>query len=436
MGSKPLDRWLLRRMDRPDVESPPGPEELRGWQLARLREAVIHARLHSPFYTRHLVGVDPLAIGSFEDFSRVPSITPETVRQAPERLLCVSQDEIARVVTLQSSGTTGQPKRIFNTGDDLEATTEFFNWGMRNMVGPGETAFVLMPGDRPGGVGRLLGKALSRFGAGAVSLGVLEDAETAVDRLLDEGASCIVGSPQHVNLMARAWEARGLSRERIRSVLLCWDSIPDAVASNCERIFGCGVFRHWGMIETGLGGAVECAPGSGMHLREAELYLEIVDPATGALQPDGEFGEMVVTTLLRRGMPLIRYRTGDVGRILPGPCPCGSPMRRLDSRIRRASAGVETGAGRLILEDLAESLYSLDGLGDFGAWFGNGVLRIKASGAGRTVAGNVRSALESVPVLRHALETEAIALEISFEEGFVPAVPGLGKRTIQIIPEN
>ena len=343
MGSKPLDRWLLRCMDRPDVESPPCPEELRGWQLARLREIVIHARQNSPFYARHLEKVDPLAIGSFEDFSRLPCITPETVREAPERLLCVSQDEITRVVTLQSSGTTGRPKRIFNTGDDLEATTEFFNWGMRNMVGQGETALVLMPGDRPGGVGRLLGKALSRFGAGAVSLGALEDAETAVDRLLDEGASCIVGSPPHVNLLARAWETRGLPPGQVRSVLLCWDSIPAAVARNCERIFGCGVFRHWGMIETGLGGAVECSPGSGMHLREAELYLEIVDPVTGALLPDGEFGEMVVTTPLRRGMPLIRYRTGDVGE---------HPARSLSLRQPHAAArlphseGVRRGGDR------------------------------------------------------------------------------------------
>ena len=433
---EPLDRWLLRRMGLPDEPSPPGSEQLRSWQLARLREIVIHARQNSPFYARHLEGIDPLSIGSFDDFSRLPHVTPETVLEAPEQLLCVSQDEIARVVTLQSSGTTGRPKRIFNTGEDLETTTEFFNWGMRNMVEPGETALVLLPGERPGGVGRLLGEALSRFGARVAVHGVLEDAKTAVDRFMEEGASCIVGSPPHVNLMARAWEARSLPRDRVRSVLLCWDAIPDAVARNCARIFGCGVFRHWGMIETGLGGAVECAPGSGMHLREAELFLEIVDPATGALMPDGEFGEMVVTTPLRRGMPMIRYRTGDVGRILPGPCPCGSPMRRLDPHIRRAGAGVETETGRFTLEDLAEPLYSLDGLGDFGAWYANGVLKVAACGADETVAEKIRPTLETVPTLRQSLEAEAVALEIFFEEGFVPVVPGLGKRTIQIIPEN
>jgi phenylacetate-coenzyme A ligase PaaK-like adenylate-forming protein len=432
----PLDRWLLLRMGLPDAPTPPSREELRDWQLARLRETVAHARQHSPFYARHLDNADPLAFGSLEDLSRLPAITPEDVREAPEKLLCVSQDEIARVVTLQSSGTTGRPKRIFNTGDDLEGTKEFFNWGMRNMVEPGETALVLLPGERPGGVGRLLGEALSRFGARVAAHGVLEDAEAAVDQLMDEGASCIVGSPAHVNLMACVWEARGLPRHRVKSVLLCWDAIPEAVVRNCTRIFGCRTFRHWGMIETGLGGAVECAPGSGMHLREAELYMEIVDPATGALLPDGEYGEMVVTTLLRRGMPLIRYRTGDTGRILPSPCSCNSPLRRIDPCIRRARAGMETGPVRFTLDDLAEPLYGLDGLGDFGAWLGNGLLRIKVSGADQAVAEKVRPTLETVPAVRQALKAETIALEIYFEEGFVPAVPGLGKRTIQIIPEN
>jgi phenylacetate-coenzyme A ligase PaaK-like adenylate-forming protein len=406
----------------------PSPGDVRRWQLDRLRDGVEHARTNSPFYASTLDGVDISSVDSPEAFSRLPMITPDDLRAGPERLLCVSQDEIARIVTLQSSGTTGQPKRIFNTQEDLEATIDFFDWGMRNLVEPGETALVLMPGERPGGVGRLLDEALSRFGARAVAHGIMENSADAVSHLLSVGASCIVGSAAHVNLIAREWQLRGLPKGMIRSILFCWDAVPDAVVRNAERIFGCRPFRHWGMIETGLGGAVECAPGSGMHLREADVYLEIVDPETGRLLPDGDVGEIVVSTPLRRGMPLIRYRTGDVGRILPGACSCGSPLRRLDASVCRESDGVRTEGGALALSALNERLYSIPGLGDFAVWLSGRTLRVRVSGD-EVVGQRVRETLAAEPALG-ANAGAGLRLDIEMNENTVPAVPGLGKRRI------
>lgn len=414
---------------------PPSKDALREWQLDRLRALIAHAQANSPFYERRLSGVDPASVRSVEDFSRLPTVSPDDLRGNPERFLCVSQDEIARVVTLQSSGTTGQPKRVFHTRDDLEATADYFDWGMRNLVGPGRTVLVLMPGERPGGVGRLLVDALSRSGARAVAHGVLEDAGAGLDRLLAEEASCIVGPPAHVNLLAREWERRGLPAGKVRSVLLCWDTVPDAVADNAERIFGCRVFRHWGMIETGLGGAVECAPGSDLHLREADVFLEVVDPETGRLVPDGEFGEMVVTMLLKLGMPLIRYRTGDQGRILPGGCGCGSPLRRLDPHVRRLSNGVATDAGRLRIEELNEVLYAVDGLGDFSARLSGRTLRVLVCG-GDGVGERAALALASVPVIARGVAENVLRIDVETKNDAVPAVPGLGKRRIETDRES
>lgn len=431
-----LDEWLVRRMVWADPATLPTPEQLRGWQLDRLRSIVGHAQTNSPFYADHLAGVEASGISSLENLSHLPFITPDHVRNAPEQLLCVSQDEISRVVTLASSGTTGQPKRIFHTADDLEATIEYFRWGMSNLMRAGQTALVLMPGDRPGGVGQLLVSALARAGARAVTHGEMEDAEAALDQCLTENAECIVGSAAHVNLLACAWERQGLPVDRIKSVLLCWDAAPDAVVRNLERIFGSRVFRHWGMIETGLGGAVECAPGSGMHLRETDVYLEIVDSQTGALLPDGEFGEMVVTTLFRRGMPLIRYRTGDMGRILPGRCDCGSPLRRLDPQVYRVGDGVDFGAGRLTLRALNEALYSVSGLADFSAELRVDGLRIVACGQGVELTKKVRSALETIPAVGQAMAAETLEIEIVRKDGFAPAIAGLGKRRIRIGREN
>lgn len=431
MEMKPLDAWLVRRMGWTDRDAVPTPEQLRDWQLARLREIVAHAQANSPFYAHHLEGVDPRSLGSLEEFSHLPPITPDHIQAGPEQMLCVSMDEIARVVTLFSSGTTGQPKRIFHMEENLEATVDYFAWGMANLVEPGQTAFVLMPGDRPGGVGRLLVNALARIGVQGVAHGVLEDVDRCLDHCLAGGAQCLVGSAAHMNLLACAWERRGLPTGRIRSVLLCWDAIPAAVVERVERVFGCRVFQHWGMVETGLGGAVECAPGSGMHLREADVFMEIVDPVTGDSLPDGEFGEMVVTTPFKRGMPLIRYRTGDRGRILPGGCACGSPLRRLDPRVDRLGSGVETWAGRLVLRDLNEALYAVPGLADFAAWFTGATLRIVACGEEDGLARNVRLALESVPSVGRALGENRLTIDLAVQNASAPAVPGLDKRCIQ-----
>ncbi len=413
-----------------DRDTVPTVSELHGWLLERLKELVDHARHGSPFYRRHLADARGTDITSLEDFARLPIIASEQLRSNPDGLLSVSRDEIERVVTLSSSGTTGEPKRIFHTADDLEATTDFFSWGMANMVEPGGTALVLLPGARPGGVGQLLNAALSRHGSRAVAVGELTDAGAAVDHCLAENATCVVGSPAHVNLLAHAWEARGLPKGAIRSVLLCWDVIPDAVRKSVAERLGCRVFRHWGMIETGLGGAVECSPGSGMHLRETDVYVEIVDPRTGALLPDGEFGDMVVTTPLKMGMPIIRYRTGDVGRILAGECACGSPLRRLDPLVRRRQDSVPLPSGPLALRELNEILYGVPGLADFAARLDEDTLYLTV--CGRVARETVLDALKRLPVVAQGLADGSLGVEIENRHAAAPAVPGLEKRRIVI----
>ena len=107
-----------------------------------------------------------------------------------------------------------------------------------------------------------------------------------------------------------------------------------SVRRRLEGALGCRVYDHYGSTEMGYGGALACGQGPGLHLREADLYFEVVDPATGRPLPEGAFGELVFTTLTRRGMPLVRYRTGDLTRFLPGACPCGCPLRRIAPPVR------------------------------------------------------------------------------------------------------
>ena len=133
-------------------------------------------------------------------------------------------------------------------------------------------------------------------------------------------------------------------------MLLSADNVPDAISNELRRIWGCEVFTHYGMTEMGFGGGVECEARNGYHLREADLYIEIVDPETGRSVSQGDPGEVVFTTLTRRGMPLIRYRTGDVSRFVPGPCPCGTVLKTL-ARVKAACARRAIAQGGLLSHD-------------------------------------------------------------------------------------
>ncbi|MPM38242.1 hypothetical protein SDC9_84871 [bioreactor metagenome] len=114
-----------------------------------------------------------------------------------------------------------------------------------------------------------------------------------------------------------------------RAVLLSADYIPKSFVKLIERVWDCTVYTHYGMTETGFGLAVDCRCRDGMHMRDDEFMVEIIDSETLLPLPDGDTGEIVLTSLRNRAMPLIRYRTGDIGRLIAVPCACGGSLPRL-----------------------------------------------------------------------------------------------------------
>jgi phenylacetate-coenzyme A ligase PaaK-like adenylate-forming protein len=117
----------------------------------------------------------------------------------------------------------------------------------------------------------------------------------------------------------------------------------------------------------GLGGGVDCKARRGYHLREVDLYFEIIDPISGEALPDDEYGEVVFTTLTRRGMPLIRYRTGDVSRFIPEACPCGTQLKTLEKITHRLSGSISIGTRYMTMADLDEALFAINGVLNFTA---------------------------------------------------------------------
>jgi phenylacetate-CoA ligase len=352
MKLTPLDPWIKEKTNHGD---------LRAWQLAKLNETLVLARGRSPFYKKHFEGL-PESISSLDDLRQFPFTTAEDIRQNPLRFVCVSQSDIQRIVTLQTSGTTGEPKRIFFTADDQKLTIDFFGVGMSTLTEPDERVLIFLPGETPGSVGDLLRIGLERKGRNPIPYGMVKDPFHALDVMESLQADCLVGSPTQILSLARRWNPKNKAP---RTVLLSTDYVPAAIVNVLENTWGCKVFNHYGTTEMGLGGGVECEAHRGYHLREADMLFEIVNPETGEPVPDGEYGEVVFTTLTRRGMPLIRYRMGDRSRFIVGKCPCGTKLRTMEKIRGRFSGFVSVGDETLKLPDFDEALFPIQGLLNF-----------------------------------------------------------------------
>jgi phenylacetate-coenzyme A ligase PaaK-like adenylate-forming protein len=357
-----IDKWIEDKIGTNLTRS-----ALADYQIVRLRDTVLRAQKCSPFFASHLSGVDPAgALSSLADIAKLPLMDEGDLIRAGGDMLCVPASGVSRIVTLPTSGTTGTPKRVYFTEADQELMIDYIHHGLALMACPGDVFLVLMPCERPGSVGDLVCKGVRRRGVRALPYGLLP-----ADGSKDEEALSLIGDKGVTQILATTSTAIRLAKKSgggggggsgsgsgvgsggevaagrggevaagggdagkvkitLKSVLLSGEYVsPEAVAF-IEDAWDCPVYEHYGMTEMGLGGAMACEARIGYHPREADIFFEIIDPRTGISLPDGEWGEVVFTTLTREAMPLIRYRTGDISRFLEEPCPCGSILKRLD----------------------------------------------------------------------------------------------------------
>jgi phenylacetate-coenzyme A ligase PaaK-like adenylate-forming protein len=439
----PLESWIALKLGVSGERL--GREHIERYQLERLRHTVEWAHCRGRFYRGLLAGAahsespqgsrprdrDLLDLASLADLRRLPFTTALDLGERGPEFLCVSQDDVRRVVTLNSSGTTGTPKRLCFTVDDQELTVDFFRVGMATLTAPGDRVSILLPGEVPGSVGDLLAMALRRSGVTPIPHGFVRDLPAAVDLLRRERPTALVGVPVQVLALARYAEEVAGESFRLKSVLLASDHVPDSIVRELERAWGCQVFEHYGMTEMGLGGGVDCEAHAGYHLREADLYVEIVDPLTGEALPEGARGEVVFTTLTRRGMPLIRYRTGDLSRFLPEPCPCGTVLRRLE-RVRGRLAGRPA---QVTMPELDEALFAVPGVVDFTVVASRDPSSLAITAwslrpARHGVEGAVHEALDRVPAICAARRVGALSVTVSTARVGERLSRGPEKRTI------
>ncbi|MGC8491162.1 MAG: DVU_1553 family AMP-dependent CoA ligase [Syntrophobacteraceae bacterium] len=421
MKITPLQDWIGEKIGYPEGSRPLTRQAIEDWQLERLLETLRYAVQRSAFYGKRLKGFEQLS--RIADISGLPFTTAEDIRQNPLLFLCVSQNEISRVVTLPTSGTTGTPKRIYFTREDRELIVDFFSRGMSTFTGPGDRVLILLPGEREGSVGELLAEGLERLQAVGIQHGPGKDPGSTLELIKRERIDALVGAPVQVLSLAR--RSRG-EKSTVRKALLTTDHVPEAIVQELQNLWGCEVFNHYGMTEMGYGGGVECEAHLGYHLREADLFLEIIDPETSAPVADGNPGEIVFTTLTRRGMPLIRYRTGDLGRFIPEKCPCGTILKSMEQVKARLEGSVRLGSGKTLgMAELDEPLFGLPTLLDFSATLTSETdrdrlhIEIRAlEGPGGQLGKSAQRAVEAIPAVAAAIGEAGLRVSVEiFRDG-------------------
>ena len=312
--------------------------ELKKLQGERLAATVKHEYENVPLYRARMdeAGVKPEDIKTVEDVRLLPFMEKTDLRDNfPYGLLAVDKKDIVRMHG--SSGTTGKPIVVGYTEGDLENWTEMM---ARAMTAMGVTRESIVQncygyGLFTGGIGAHQGA--TRLGAMVLPMSS-GNTQRQIMMMQELGTTFLCCTPSYALYLGESIREAGLTPADLQLKGACLGAEPwtEEMRKRIEEILGIDAYDVYGLTEiTGPGVAFECSAKHGMHINEDHVLAEIIDPATGEPLPDGEKGELVFTTITKRGMPMIRYRTHDICVIHDEPCSCGRTFRKMERLMGR-----------------------------------------------------------------------------------------------------
>lgn len=320
--------------------------DYRQWKLT---STLRYAAVNSSFYRGAFAGIDVDSVRA-DDLSALPFTTADDLASAPFAFLCQSQTAARRAISFESSGTMGPRKRLFFSDNDLKQMADFMACGISTVADATDTVQILLPGTCAGGQSDLLRRGIEKMGASAVVTGVDLPFEEQIASIRAHGTTILFGETHLIyrltKKMALVCDLHSLG---VDTLFLTTSWVSPVMRAYLERAWGACVSVHYGMTEMGLGVAVACPVCGGMHYNELGVIAEAIDPVTRAPVLDGSEGEIVVTSIGREAMPIIRFRTGDMGRIWRASRQCPSASFDVLSEVAyRRAARVKLQCGMAI----------------------------------------------------------------------------------------
>ena len=309
-------------------------EAMDALQLKRLRDLVDRLAATVPFYRKKLgeVGYRPGDIRKREDLARLPFTTKEDLRDNyPFGLFAVPMERVVRIHA--SSGTTGKPTVVGYTRRDIDTWSELM---ARTLSCGGTTRGDIV--HNAYGYGLFTGGLGAHYGAEKIGAAVIPISGGNTKRQIlimkDFGSTILLSTPSYALNIAEVMTEEGVdpSQLRLKCGLFGAEPWTEGMRREIERKLNIGALDIYGLSEViGPGVASECIEEKhGLHVFEDHFIPEIIDPATGAVLPHGEAGELVFTTLTKEAFPVLRYRTRDISRLIPAPCVCGRTLLRME----------------------------------------------------------------------------------------------------------
>ena len=304
--------------------------EINASQLSLVNKQITRLISSQNFYGKKLkeAGVEQLA--SKDDFEKLPFSEKSDLREAyPLGLMACPEEEVVRIHS--SSGTTGTPVIIPYTKKDVEDWAIMFKrcYELAGITNKDRIHITPGYGLWTAGIGFQAGCEL--LGAMAIPMGP-GNTEKQLQMMMDMKSTVLCATSSYALLLAEEIAKRGI-RDKIHLTkgVIGSERWGEKMRKRIHEELGIELYDIYGLTEIyGPGIGINCKYDTGMHIFDDYLYTEIIDPATGKVLPDGEWGEIVITTLVKEGAPLIRYRTHDLSRIIPGNCPCGRTYPRID----------------------------------------------------------------------------------------------------------
>jgi phenylacetate-CoA ligase len=351
--------------------------DLQKLQLERLRKTVAQAS-NSPYYRKVFEekAISAGNIRSLDDLKKLPFTTKDDLRaNYPYGFAAIPLRQCVRIHS--SSGTTGNPTVALHSRNDLDAWSNQVARCMY-MVGLRDTDIF----QNTSGYGMFTGGLGFQYGAeklGALTVpSAAGNSRRQIKFIMDFGTTALHIIPSYAARLAEAFREMNINpRTETNLRILCMGAEPHSEEQRLriEQLLGVKAYNCFGMSEmNGPGVAFECTEQKGLHIWEDYVIAEIIDPLTLEPVPDGETGELTLTTLQREAMPLIRYRTHDLTRFIPGACPCGRTHRRIDRFCGRSDDMIILKGENIFPVQIEKILMSFSELG------GNYLITIETAG--------------------------------------------------------